>query len=121
MALVRELLTTLALHAQLRCPAGACIVRDAARAGNSKEWPGYVDSKVFEHRPHLRREETYSGILLNLCVRLSTRTDRAKSRHGFAPELDMAPLAALLLSCFSTHAWCAKQLQRALKASPMLD
>ena len=67
-----------------------------------------MDSKVFEHQPHLRQEGTYSGELLNLCVRLSTRTERAQFRHGCAPEPDMAPLAAPLLSCFSTHACCAK-------------
>ena len=50
-----------------------------------------MDSKVFEHQPHLRQEGTYSGELLNLCVRLSTRTERAQFRHGCAPEPDMAP------------------------------
>ena len=60
------------------------------------------------------------GILLKLCVHLSRRTERAKTGHDCAPEPDMAPLAALLLSCFSTQACCAKQTQRAAETSPML-
>ena len=66
------------------------------------------------------RDHTATWILLKLCVHLSRRTDRAKTRLGCDPEPDMAPLAALLLSCFSTQACCAKQIQQAAEALPML-